>query len=131
MLLNPDPDIKSDKCSTLIDSFFPSPLSQCPEQTMGAGSTHSPTTFRGSSNSGCSNRPRMTGSQRKLDFQEIGHNQKHWSSYTLKITVEATIYFPALSVTGTPRGTKEIQPTPIQRYKSFQLGPVPRVNTGL
>ena len=37
--------------------------------------------------------PRITGSQKEPHPQKIEHSQDHWSSDTLKITVEVT-YFP-------------------------------------
>lgn len=75
--------------------------------------------------------PRITDSKRKLNSQEIIHNQEYWSSDTLKITVKAIISFPTPSITGTPTGTRETQTLPSQRHGSFQLAPVPRANLEL
>jgi hypothetical protein len=44
-----------------------------------------------------------------MNSQEIRNIQEHWSTDTLKITPEATTYFPTPSKTGTPTGTKETQ----------------------
>jgi hypothetical protein len=52
----------------------------------------------------------ITGSQRKFDSQEIGHTQDHWSSNTIKITVDSTTSSPTPGIDGTPPltpGTRE------------------------
>jgi hypothetical protein len=49
--------------STQPVAWVPSGLGQCPEQTLGANFTASPTTLRRSSTPRCSNTPRITGSK--------------------------------------------------------------------
>jgi hypothetical protein len=125
----------------------------CPEPTLGTGSSPSSTTARGSSTPQCSNTTRMTegpwlpgalkspgskitgsqdqrlsGSQRKLDSQEIRHTYEHWSSDTLKITGEATTSFPTPIITGTHKGAMETNP--VRGTGFFQLTPVPGANPG-
>lgn len=45
--------------------------------------------------------------------EEIKHSQEHWSSDTLKITLEAKTSSPTLSITGIPTGNRKSQ-TPSQ-----------------
>lgn len=78
----------------------------------GTGSALTPKTPRVSPNSRCSKMPRIAGSQRKLNSQEIGHTQEHWNFDIFKSTVGATTPFPTPSVIGTPTGTSETQSQP-------------------
>jgi hypothetical protein len=87
-----------------------------PEQTWGADSESTLTIPKGSPTPRCSETPRITGSQRKLDSQEIGHTQEHWNSDTGKIRVEATTSFPEPRVTGTPTGTIDINSSPDREH---------------
>jgi len=63
--------------------------------------------------------PRISGSQRKFDSEEISHTQEHCSTDTLKITVEATTSFLKPRVPGTPTGNRE------ERSPAHTEAPVP------
>lgn len=58
---------------------------------------------------------RIPGSQRKLDSQEISHNQYHWSSDELQITFQVITFFPIHSITMTTQKSRKHRTVPSQR----------------
>jgi hypothetical protein len=78
----------------------------------------------------CSETPRITGSQKKFNSQDIGHTQVHWSSDRLKITHEA-IFSNTQNNWDCHRNQRNTNPHPARGTGSFQLATVPRTNRGL
>lgn len=70
----------------------------------------------------CSEMPKVTRSQRKLNSRKFGHNQEHWSFETFNI-FEVTTSFPTTSITENPTGTREIHCHPSQNHGFVQACP--------